>query len=467
MQQTYRGDRETASIYFVGPYKPIMCGIADYTSFITNKCQPGRWGVVSFDLKRYGVPLTSEVDVRPNYLWYGISDRDSYSELYIREGLEKLGADKSRAVLWFQHEFGIWRDDTRFINMLKNLDMPKVVTLHSLHFQSSETPYGLRIDQYHFLKLLLQYADAITVFSNGVYDAVTAAFPEYQEKVHILQHGIHSYPEASRLSRKEAKEKLNDYLLYESDLDQKTKKALNRQRILLDSETTVIGQTGFLSSAKGTELLYEVRNSLQQEIPHRRIAAIRIGNARDDIQRLYAEKLRRQINGKPDFLAETWLPQNMLPVAQRAFDFNFYWPVECTQSGVLAHALGTGAIIAGRDLEGVGETLKSAFEPVDTDLRMLQIKIKELILKPVFTETIEEKVRNYAREFCWENQARRHFELAEDVLLKTRTPLSFLNAPQYGKVSTWKEGWLLQGETGIRKADCEDGALEATLPKSA
>ncbi|MBI4283270.1 MAG: hypothetical protein HY663_02230 [Chloroflexi bacterium] len=442
MLQVDGGDHKRASIYFVGPYKPIMCGIADYTSFITDKCQPGRWGMLSFDLKRYGAPLTSEVERKPDCLWYGIPDRDSYNELAVIKGLNQLGADKRQAVLWFQHEFGIWHDDTRFLTMLKNLAIPKIVTLHSLHFQSSETSYGLREGQYRFLKLLLQYTDAITVFSKGVYDAVTTAFPEHREKVYVIQHGIHSYPEISRLSRKEAKEKLHDYLLHESHIDHKTKKILHQQRILLDPETTVIGQTGFLSSAKGSELLYEVRNNLQMAIPHRRIAAIRIGNARDNIQKEYADKLRRQIDGKPNFLIETWLPQSMLPVAQRAFDINFYWPVECTQSGILAHALGAGAIIAGRDLEGVGETLKTAFEPVDADLPRLQTKMKELILKPLLAEMIEEKALNYAAEFSWRNQSRRHFDLADSVLQKVCAPLPVQNIQKYGKISSREEGEL-------------------------
>ncbi len=404
------------TIYFVGPYKPIMCGIADYTGFIANKCLPGTWGMLSFNLERYGVPLTPEFKTRLPCVWYGIPDRNSYSELCIRKGLDELGADKRQAVLWFQHEFGIWPDDDKFIAMLKNLDVPKIVSFHTLHFQSPETVYGLRWNQYCFLEKLLPHTDAITVFSHGVHKAVTSAFPEYLEKVHVLKHGIHSYAEINRLSHKEAKEELNDYLVYESDIDRKTKKALHTQRIFLDPATIIIGQTGFLSPAKGSELLYTVRSSLQTEIPRKRIAAVRIGNAKDDIQKSYASKLRRQINRKSDFIIETWLPQRMLPVAQRAFDANFYWPVECTQSGVLAHALGAGAIIAGRDLEGVGETLKDACEPADTDIKRLQIKMREVIHNPEIAEMIEKKVLDYSREFSWENQARRHFELAEHVL---------------------------------------------------
>jgi hypothetical protein len=299
--------------------------------------------------------------------------------------------------------------------MLKNLDMPKVITFHTLHFQSGETSTGLRREQYDLLRVLLPNIDAITVFSHGVYQAVTSAFPEQREKVHTIRHGIHSYPEMSRLSRKEAKEKLNDYVLYESNLDQETRELLYEQRVFLDPNTVVIGQTGFLSPAKGSELLYTTRDSLQKAVPNKRIAAVRIGSPRDKPQEIYAQRLQRSQNGRPNFLLKLWLPQGILPLAQRAFDFNFYWPRECTQSGVLAHALGAGAIIAGRDLEGVGETLKRAGQLVDRDLRHLLTKIQEMIVNPWLVERAEERAPSYAAEFSWEDQARRHYELAEQI----------------------------------------------------
>ncbi len=413
------------SIYFVGTYKPIMCGIADYTSFITRESPAGRWCVLSFDLGKYGVPLTSDDGVAMDRVWYGIPGRDKFSALVILEGLNKLGIKNEEAVLWFQHEYGIWPDSRNFITMLDDLDIPKVVTFHSLHFQSPETATGLRSGEYNLLQALLPHIEAITVFSHGVYCAVTSAFPEHREKVYIIKHGIHSYPEITRLSRKEAKEKFNDFLLYESGLDQETKEVVHRQRIFLDPTTVLVGQTGFLDPSKDSELLYLARDSLQKLIPHRRIVAVRIGKTREEYQRIYAKHLRRTHKGRDKLLLEVWLPENILALAQRAFDVNFYWPTNCTQSGVLAHALGVSAVIAGRDLEGVGETLKEAGELLSTDLRHLLLMTRDLILNPELRERLEKAVLEYAEEFSWEKQARRHYELAEHIL----SPMPSLPVP--------------------------------------
>jgi len=404
------------SIYFVGTYPPIMCGIADYTSFITRQSPAGRWGVISFDLEKYGAPLAIGEEVATDRVWYGIPGRNEFSASMILEGLKTLGAKVEDAVLWFQHEDGIWPDSRKFIAMLKGLDMPKVVTFHTLHFQNAETPCGLRKYQYDLLRNLLPHVEAITVFSGGVYWAVISAFPEYCTKVYIIKHGIHSYPEVSSLSRKEAKDKLNDFLLYESDLEQATKEALHRQRIFLDPDTVVLGETGFLCPLKQSESLYLVRDILQKVVPHQRIVAVRIGSHREASHAIYAEQLRKEQNGKDKFLLEAWLPRDILPLAQRAFDINLHWPSECTQSGVLAHALGAGAVIAGRDLEGAGEILKEAGQLADTDIDRLIMKIKNLIANPELRERIEESTLIYATEYSWENQALRHYELAKPLL---------------------------------------------------
>lgn len=402
------------SIYFVGPYKPMMCGVADYTGYITRESPPNKWGVISFDLEGCGDRLIKNSSMPVGQVWYGIPSHDKFSASAILKGIEGLSGGGENPVLWFQHAFGVWRDFRKFATMLKDLHLPKIIAFHSLHFQSPETPSGLQKQEYKLLEALLPHVDAITVFSHGAQQAVNLAFPDYRKKVHLLKHGIHLYPEVICLNRKEAREKLSNFLL-ESDLDQVTKENLYRQRIFLEPDAVIIGQTGFLLTSKFFELLYIVRDRLQQMIPHKRIIAVCIGAPRESSQKTYVEKLRRGQDGINKFLVEIWLPEAMLPLAQRAFNINFYWPKGCTQSGMLAHALGTGAIIAGRDLEGVGEILKEAGALVDTDLRRLLTKVKDVILNPEMGEKIEKKALRYAAKLCWKNQARKHYELAERV----------------------------------------------------
>ena len=71
-------------------------------------------------------------------------------------------------------------------------------------------------------------------------------------------------------------------------LDRETREAVHKQHIFLDPGTVVLGQTGFLSPSKGSELLYHVRDGLQKLIPHQRVVAVRIGSSRDESQEIYA-----------------------------------------------------------------------------------------------------------------------------------------------------------------------------------
>jgi glycosyltransferase involved in cell wall biosynthesis len=414
------GDGEMASIYFVGPYKPIMCGIADYTSFITRKSPAGRWGMLSFDLDKYGVPLTADREFSTGRVWYGIPDRRSFSAPVIQDGLKALVAKKEDSVLWFQHEFGIWPDNAKFVDMLRDLDQVKVVSLHTLHFQSSETTCGLRRNEYSFLRLLLPHTDAITVFSDGVYQAVTRAFPEHRDKVHVLRHGIHLNPIIARMSRAEAKVRIHEYLVYESGLDQAYKASLKQQRVFLDADTFVIGITGFITASKGINLLYHAQYLLQQMLPRKRIIAVYAGALREadnSVDSKYAAELRTSHNSPGQFFLETYLPEDVLPILLRALDTYFYWPSDCTQSGILAHGLGAGATIACRDMEGVGETVRMAGGVAFKDFELAITGLKELVLNPELRNEMSEKAVKYAEEFSWRHQAFEHFKLAERLCL--------------------------------------------------
>ena len=403
-----------ACITFITPYRPIICGIADYAEFITRESLPGTWAVLSFNLDKYGVPLSNYEVSLTDPVCYCIPSRDDFSASSIMKGMRYC----ENEVLWFQHEFGIWPDDVRFVNMLRDLGQIKVVSLHTLHFQSGETIYGLRRQEYSFLQLLLPYIDAVTVFSEGSYQAVTRAFPEYWDKVHLLRHGTHLYPEIARMSRLDAKARIHEFLIGESGLDQASKGKLMQEGIFLDPETTLIGGTGFITAAKGIEPLYHVRDVLHEMMPGRKIAAVYVGFLRERDNRADSKRvaeLMARYNDAGHFFSETFLPVDLLPIMLRALDIHFYWPSDCTQSGMIAHSLGAGATIACRDMEGVGETVEMAGGLSLPDFGRLIDGIRWLIRDPELRNKMSERAVRYAEEFSWRNQALKHFELAEQL----------------------------------------------------
>jgi hypothetical protein len=403
-----------AFITFVSPYKPIVCGIADYTSFLTDQSPPGQWDVISFDLNSYGVPTDSDPPASMQDVWYGIPSRDHFSAEAVLRGLRR----RDGQVLWFQHEFGIWRDDYRFVDMLRGLSMPKVLTMHTLHFQSQETRYGLRSREYSFLRIVLPHIDAVTAFTDGAFTAVTGAFPEHAHKVHLLRHGTHLYPEVAGLSRAEAREKMRRYLMWECGLDQETRDDVRRRRIFEDPQVVLIGGAGFVTANKGIELIYYVRDAVQRMLPDKKLAAVYVGFLRevdstDDMRR--AAELKGRCQRSEDLFLQTYLPATMLPVFLRALDVHFYWPADCTQSGIIAHAVGAGATIAARDLEGVGETVMLAGGMAFRDLREAVDGVAQLVLSPGRRDEVSRQAIEYAERDSWRNQVAEHYALAEEI----------------------------------------------------
>jgi hypothetical protein len=153
-------------------------------------------------------------------------------------------------------------------------------------------------------------------------------------------------------------------------------------------------------------------------LPGRRIAALYVGHLREPdsvTDGACAAGLRAKFNNGGQFFLETYLPREMLAVLLRALDVYFYWPSDCTQSGVVAHALGAGATIACRDLEGVGETVRLAGGLAEEELGRLLIRMSELIVNPRLQSQASENAVKYAQTFSWRNQALGHFDLAEQL----------------------------------------------------
>jgi len=411
-------------IYFISTYKPILCGIADYLKFLLKEIPKEKWKVISFDLKSFQDSLgrlTHEKKESPKQVWYGITNRRAPSTSEILKGIKKFNKKKENFVFWIQHTFGIWKDLRGFSRLLRELSkfkIKKIISFHTIHFQSQQTPFGMEKKEYNLLKKVLPWVEAITVFSKGSARVVKKAFPAFKNKVHILQHGIPSYPEIIKMPKKEAKRRIYKFLIEKTDLPRERISELKKENIFLDPNALLIGSSGFISPNKNTEKLFLMRDFLQNIIPEKKIVAIYVGIRREGSKKEinYSQKLHRFHNGRNKYFLETWLPQEMLPIFQRALDINFYWPKKCTQSGILSHILGTGVIIAGRDMEGSGEMLRESGQIAEKNFESLILKTKKIILNPFLLRKIERKAIKYAKKYSWENQALRHYKLAEKII---------------------------------------------------
>ena len=405
-------------INFISTFPPIMCGIGSYTKYLVSK-MPGRsWGVTSLRLD--GFLKAEETFKRDNRIVYTISLSNP-----------KLPSLLDGEVLWFEHAFGMWgRESPSFLKLIKKAKERRkktIASLHTVHFQSDGTPQGLQEKEKRLLEEVLPLLDVLTVFTNGAYQAVVDTFPEYKDKVVVLRHGVCLYP---KVSQEEARKKMLSYLINRAGISQTQKEALQSlQDLFFSDKVILLGNFGFITQDKDPLKLYQLGEILQARLPAYKVIAIYIGRIqqRKDKEMKESlpilERLKSIHDGRKNLFFEDYIPESIFPLAFQALDFAVFWSHNATQSGRMAHAQGAGACVVGRNIEGIGETLKLSGLPAADTLEGLVEKIKILTLKPELKEKILRSSWCYAQKFSYEMQAQKHLLLEETIQSGRKLPI--------------------------------------------
>ena len=298
----------------------------------------------------------------------------------------------------------------------------RVASLHTVHFQSPETPWGLRLSEYRALQRVLPRLDCATVFTSGACKAVQRAFPQHATKVALLRHAMEAGPS---VSRDQARRSLAGYLEHVQAAVRPVGSAQTLLDALADPSCILVGSLGFIQWDKGFQAAYTLRDALEERLPACRLIGLVMGSLREPEDRRNQRELahlEEAADGKNRFLVVAMPPDPVFRTAFRAVDINVFWPDSPTQSGRLADALGMGAVVIGRDIEGVGEELREAGAPVCTDFDELVEQAVRLLTDKARAAAASERARRCATLYSWANQGKRHLEIA-DALVNTGRPL--------------------------------------------
>jgi len=420
-------------ISFVSTFPPIICGIGTYMRYISEHIPRSHWKVISFKLNEFAA---SDEALTP-YL----KSRVDYCLSFPHPTLPSLSEND---LLWFQHAFGMWGNvSDHFLSLLeeaKRRGNKVAASFHTIHFQSKETLSGMDKKEEQLLSETLPLVDALTVFTNGAYRAVLEAFPGYGEKVMVLRHGVHQYP---KVSPHDARKKLLSYLVNQAEITLFQKRELSGAEDYFHSKDTILlGNYGFITSDKDPLRLYELGRLVQEKLPRHRVITLFAGiiqrnkNMKIETKLPILEALRSHHDGRKNFFFEVFIPEDVFPIAFRALDFTVFWCKNATQSGRLAHAQGTGPIVVGRNIEGIGETLKLSGLPAAESLGELAEMIAKLVLEPALKKEAAGQSRQYAQRYCFANQAKKHL-LIEKALAKGRD-LPALDREDIEDIRDWK-----------------------------
>lgn len=421
-------------ITFISTYPPIMCGIANYQKNITDQLPKDSWQVISFKLRK-----SKNLKILPG-------KEKEFNTHYIlpwtepRKAINKVNKLVNGSAVWIQHTFGLWDkgSDSDFIKFISEIKGKKIITLHSVHFQSNKTPYGLEEIEYKFLENILPLVDAVTVFSDGAYLAVCGAFPNFKNKVVVLRHPCKLCPP---IIRKNAKEILIKNILSSKKISHEARKQLESlEKIISKKNVKLIGDIGFITPSKGSEIIYLIRDELEKK-SNKKIISMYIGTVRDltdNKQINYAKKLKSFHDGKKNFFIDLYIPEKSLTLCLKAFDAIIFWPNACTQSGRLALLQGAGICGIGKNMEGVGETMKlSALPTVETYGSLINVLAK-VLNRPDSKNLMIAMAKTYAKKFSYSIQAKKTLRLAKAINRKKRKSVILDKGCASYLYETWK-----------------------------
>jgi len=418
-------------IIFMSAFPPMIHGIGSYTKYLLDSLYKKGCdcGIISFDPSTCEFPIMKEKKVECEYpVLYTIPSCYNYHFNLIFDSITNLGGYGDNYVFWIQHGGSFWRNHTKFVKMLKFLKKKKVeniiVTHHTLNFQSPETKYGFKKWQYKLLKKELPYIDVNMVFTNGVYMAFTKAFPEYKERTVLIRHGVPKYP---RISQENTKKEILSWLESEKELNQDWQKSVKDfNSKYFEKNTIIIGDVGFIDDRKLPQTIYLTMKLLQKRFPNKNIIGLYIGTLSfKSLKKISCLQRLRNLHSPENnfYFFETYVPEQLFAKSLKTLDIVHMWQEDCRQSGKLAHALGINAIVVGRDIEGVGETLKMSGYPALNTYEDFLDEIERVIANPESKDLIEKSSSKYARTYNWENQALKHLELVESMISGKELPL--------------------------------------------
>ena len=171
------------TIAVIGNYTPRQCGIAEYT---TDLCEamskksspPFTIIAIAMDdiLEGYDYPERVKFEIRENTI------RD-----YINAA-DFLNLNQVDAVI-LQHEYGIFggRDGSNIFQMLKNLKIPIITTLHTVLNEPSSTQLAIIQELAEYSQRFVVMANKAKIILNDIYNIPDAM-------ISIIPHGIPDVP---------------------------------------------------------------------------------------------------------------------------------------------------------------------------------------------------------------------------------------------------------------------------------
>jgi len=334
-------------IGMVTPWGKVRCGIRTYSENLINSLV--KYGVEVYVVRwpRFGV-LTSEI---------------------VGNIVDKIPKDKID-VLHVQHEYGLFKGlDGYFYNLLKDLDVPVVTTMHA-------------VGNFEIDPIIASVSDKVIVHNRFCYKRFG-----FHDKTVIIEHGCLnpiSCPPVDECKR----------------------------RFGIDPRIPIVGYLGFISKYKGLETLIQAVSMIPD------VALLIGGGYHVEPGTSYIDNLKRWslqvLPGRVQWLG--YVPDEEMKYVYGAMDLLVYPSVYVTESGALLTALSHCKACITSNVPPFKEKERKKALVTFKDLDDLVEKIKYYIKNVDARRKLEDGARKYAFRYRWDVIARKHIRLYRELM---------------------------------------------------
>lgn len=186
-----------------------------------------------------------------------------------------------------------------------------------------------------------------------------------------------------------------------------------KKKLGIDPDTAVVGLFGFISPYKGYEAAIR---TVSLEFPD--VTLLVAGGWHVDVDTVYIQNLKNLANqfapGQSMWLG--WTPEEDLPTFFGACDACLYPNKFISESGALLTMIGFGKCVLATALEpNIEREQKDALMTYKNEGELTK-NLEKLLTDPDLRRKYEDGAKRLAQENCWDNVAKHHLKLYEDLL---------------------------------------------------
>ena len=390
-------EKQLPEIVFITSYPPRECGIATYTQDLKNAIQE-KFGT-TFSLKVCALETTGENYNYPEEVKYKLnSDAEAnFSELAI-----KINADKNIAMVFLQHEFGLFGGvyGDFLLKFMKHLKRPVTTTFHSVLPNPDKKLKEV-------VRKIADYSDFLVVMTDISKTILMTNYGIAERKISVISHGTHLVASFD-------------------DLHQKTKNQF--------SDRVVLTTFGLLNEGKSIETALDALPQIIEKFPN--VIYLIIGKTHPEVLKREGEKYRNFLYEKVQnlhlennvrFINKYLSLDELMDYLQRTkiYLFTSKDPNQAV-SGTLAYAMACGCPVIATPIPHAKEFLDGAGFNYDfQDANQLAEKTIELLYNPKLLKEMRLNALHKISPTSWQNSAIAHIELVKNNSKKHKIVLQY------------------------------------------